>query len=392
MGAAAGLLLVAPLGAGAATAPTTATLAFPATSPVLAEVHGRWTTTVLVQDTGLCAPAVTYRLVLTTPGDTEREPGTASVSPRPGPGCALQADTVSTVTVRFPGVGPVVPSSAVLVVEPGTGATAVAGPSTIVLLVRRSIGLGAEILRPIVVGVAAALLFALVVLWLAAADPSEAATDAGAPRANAKVPMASATWSFKDSWATNITAAGAVLGAVVTATGSVTSAFPGVPLYRFALLNVVYAGMAAVAPVIVGLGNTRPGGSQPTQICLGQKSLLAGSGVTLLALAGELTSFATLVWWSSAVTWARWVLIVVIALAGLVVLGYAVLATVSLYQVPASDVTLPPAHAALAQRRVERAQRRAKVAAVAPAGVVARVRQKAAAFAFSAPHERAAAV
>ena len=50
----------------------------------------------------------------------------------------------------------------------------------------------------------------------------------------------------------------------------------------------------------------------------------------MLAVAGEITSLAMLEWWSSAVHWARIVLVVATALIAVLVIIYAVLATVSL--------------------------------------------------------------
>ncbi len=112
--------------------------------------------------------------------------------------------------------------------------------------------------------------------------------------------------------------------------GAVTSAFPGVPLYRFAILNAVYAAIAAVAPIVAGLGS-KPDSVNPDKIKFGRRSLLGAGGLTLLALGGELTSLATLEWWSSAVPWARIVLMTATGLVGALVLIYAVMTTVALF-------------------------------------------------------------
>lgn len=344
----------------ATSAPTTATLSLVATSPVLSEVDGHWTTTVLVQDTGLCATAVDFRLVLTTPADPPSVPGTAAVTPRPPAGCVLTAGAVSTVTVTFDKALPVVPSSAVLALQAATPTSVVAGPTTILLTVRRAIGLGRLVLLPLVVALGAAVLYLAVIGALlrhlrGQGDPWRAS--------------ATSTWSFKDSPVTNITAIGAVFGAVITATGAVVSAFPGVPLYRFSMLNAVYAGLAALGPVVAALGSRQARGAgqgdgTSSSVLLGTRSLLAAGALTLMGLAGELTSLATLEWWSSAVLWARVLLMVGTGLAGLLMLVYAVPAVVSLFSPPAA----------------------AKPRAAGPA------LRFASEFAFSAPQERSGAI
>ncbi|MFJ5547453.1 hypothetical protein [Streptomyces sp. NPDC093225] len=57
-------------------------------------------------------------------------------------------------------------------------------------------------------------------------------------------------WSVKDSWLTNITALGAVLGTVLTTTGFLDDWLPGVSLGRFLGMNLLYAGLILFAPIV----------------------------------------------------------------------------------------------------------------------------------------------
>jgi hypothetical protein len=65
-------------------------------------------------------------------------------------------------------------------------------------------------------------------------------------------------WNFKDSFATNVTAIGGLLAAALTAAGSSSSLLPGVETNRFSLLNAAWAGLAAIAPIVIGLGTRTP--------------------------------------------------------------------------------------------------------------------------------------
>ncbi len=67
---------------------------------------------------------------------------------------------------------------------------------------------------------------------------------------------AGSSWNFKDSIATNVTAAGGVLLAVISAAGATSTLFPGVDLTRFGLLNAVWGGVALIAPLVLGLFDT----------------------------------------------------------------------------------------------------------------------------------------
>jgi MFS family permease len=57
------------------------------------------------------------------------------------------------------------------------------------------------------------------------------------------------TWSFSGSWATTVTALGAVLATVLAASGFLEDVVPGVDVTRFIALNIVFGGAVIIAPV-----------------------------------------------------------------------------------------------------------------------------------------------
>src|ERR1035441_4320810 len=68
---------------------------------------------------------------------------------------------------------------------------------------------------------------------------------------------AAAAWTFSGSWATNITAAVAVVATLLTAGGTVSELLPGVEIGRFSLLIAMAGGVTLVAPLVFGALNYR---------------------------------------------------------------------------------------------------------------------------------------
>jgi hypothetical protein len=62
--------------------------------------------------------------------------------------------------------------------------------------------------------------------------------------------MASGAWTVNDSWATNIATVTAILTTVFGTTAAASTIFPGVPLDRFALVNVLAGGIIATVPLV----------------------------------------------------------------------------------------------------------------------------------------------
>jgi len=315
-----GLWSLSAAGAQTSGTPST-TLTIVTANPTLTQVQGRWTTTVFVQDVGPCVPSITFGLVSTTAGFQHYAKGRVEVRPRPPAGCALSADKVSKVTIRFVRHMSVVPIAAQLVVAVPAETATFTGSNTLALVIQRPIGIFWELWFPLCMGLVLAFAFAIA-FWVIACWKK-----AGGGVETAK---ASSTWSFKDSWATNLTVLGAGFAAVITATGAVTSVFPGVPLYRFAILNAAYAATGAIAPLVATLGRVNRDDAG-TAVQFSKRSLLCAGGLTLLALGAELATLATLAFLSSAVTWAGGVLMAVLSLVGVLAVCYAVPATTSLF-------------------------------------------------------------
>lgn len=108
---------------------------------------------------------------------------------------------------------------------------------------------------------------------------------------------ASASWSFKDSWVTNITALGGGVGAIVAAAGATSTVFPGVALDRFAILLAFFAAVVVMGPLVLGL--CLPRSDDPDLVQATGFSLLVAAFVTLVGVGGEIGTIGSLIWLSS---------------------------------------------------------------------------------------------
>jgi hypothetical protein len=262
----------------------------------------------------MCVPNATYELLVSTTDVSGPIIGTSAVTPTPPSGCALTAGIVNKVSLQFANGFTKMPSAVTLEIYENTGdpSQPAASPQTIQLSVQRALGLIHEVLFPLVFGLLCAAAFLV----------------GCSPKFRNNQLEAGSSWSFKDSWATNITFVGALFGAIISATGSIASAFPGVPLYRFAILNAAYASIVGVAPAIAAIRSGPPKmvGGQPL-IALNPVSVYGAGALTFVSLGGVLVSLAELEWWSSAVLWARVVLIVLTLGVIVPILVYAVEST-----------------------------------------------------------------
>ena len=172
--------------------------------------------------------------------------------------------------------------------------------------------------------------FALLFLMLALAFEA----DRTGRRIDFSAPVyAAASWTFKDSWATNITVVGAVLGTFLSASGSVTSLFPGVPLYRFSLANAACGALVIVVPLVVAVcsvltkedPDVKP--QQGDAIVASFGAVLVGGTLTMFGVGAELSLFGVLADVSGATSGWTGVFLAALALAALVVLAYALLTT-----------------------------------------------------------------
>jgi hypothetical protein len=77
--------------------------------------------------------------------------------------------------------------------------------------------------------------------------------DQNRPRFWRKPIYASATWTFKDSWATNIALGATAIAAVLTGAGAVSTLLPGVQLDRYAILMAICGAIIVAAPFVFGV-------------------------------------------------------------------------------------------------------------------------------------------
>ena len=137
------------------------------------------------------------------------------------------------------------PVTAAVVVTPAPPGAA---PVQITVAVHRLVSWWQYAWYPLVCGVVLALLVVATVLAIGC----RTRPGAGPPRVRfkrvwARPLYASAAWTFSGSWTTNVTAAGAVVAGVLTATGAVSELLPGLELGRFSLL-IVAALLASRSP------------------------------------------------------------------------------------------------------------------------------------------------
>ncbi len=186
---------------------------------------------------------------------------------------------------------PAIPQTASLALTPQPAQLAVAVvPMDITLSVRREVSTAEYIWIPVLCG------FALAVLLVGLTGIF------GVPRPGGRVRLhrarfwqlplhASAAWSFGDSWATNITAVSTVIGAVLTASGSVAELIPGVELGRFGLLIALAGVITAAAPLLFGWLNCHFGGADQTIAGVAVISLpqqANAHGVQIIVPAGDI--------------------------------------------------------------------------------------------------------
>jgi hypothetical protein len=278
----------------------------------------------------------------------------SSSAPATLPGASATSTTITTATSTT-----ATTTATAIPTTPATpGAAAGAAPAVILLSLHRDTTAGEELWWPLVAGFAFALLAVLVtvITIIVAARRSQAPSAQSpvelwtAPRWRDAI-KASSSWNYKDSIATNVTAVGAVLAAVLSAAGSSAQVFPDVTMSRFSLVNVLYGAITVVAPLWLGFWSSidtvkaDPAAPATTQGAAAAKAsaaatkpaiavpywvLLVAIAITLTATGGALATLwvlATLAATTSTVVVFVHVLVVV---AGLVVIGYVAQGTLSL--------------------------------------------------------------
>src|ERR1035441_5244688 len=264
--------------AASATAPAasaSATAVAPAAesvSPVLTQqASGIWTTTIYLSTAALCPASPSFELVTTSPDHAV--PGQAAYHPAVNCGALAPAAPAPLTAVQLT-FGPCnelasPPVTAAVVVTP---AVATAAPVQITVTVHRRVSSYQYLWIPFGSGAGLAALFVLTMLIGKLPDPNAGQPDppAGQQPSQDGRPVkmgrrqfwsrplyAAAAWTFSGSWATNITAAVAVVATLLTAGGTVSELLPGVEIGRFSLLIAMAGGVTLVAPLVFGTLNYR---------------------------------------------------------------------------------------------------------------------------------------
>lgn len=273
-----------------------------------------WTTTILIDESPSCLPGLSYQLVTTSPDYLVNgtPTGTAAVGPvagpgvigldpvslnsldrrHLGPGCAKAAGADSEVSLKFPLTAPfpTVPLGATLVVnDPGGPVPAAA---TQLMTVHALVTGWQYLWFPLIYGgvMVALFLFAVGLVPLGRLVWKRKLAPSG--RGFWRRPVyASAAWTFTDSPATNISALGTILAAILAAAGATSTLLPGVQVDHFAILIAVCAAIVGSAPLAFGIINTwfaRSRGSVPDNASL----RFTSNVVELGAPAGASLTFA----------------------------------------------------------------------------------------------------
>ena len=115
-------------------------------------------------------------------------------------------------------------------------------------------------------------------------------------------------WSFKDSWLTNITALGAVLGSILSATGVVDDLIPGIPAAHVLGMSLLFGFIVLSAPLVYAWSfnweydDETPAKLEATALEWG---VVAATSVTLWAVVGQLGTILLLVILSPMTFWPK---------------------------------------------------------------------------------------
>lgn len=243
---------------------------------------GTWTTTAYLNTAALCAEPVTFALQLTpSPGKPVPATPASSVTANCGPGETASPITAVTLSASLAEV----PLSATLVVTPSPVTAASETQLDVTLAVHRHVSVYQYLVIPVCSG---AVLAALLIIATVAFGVPRSRRPARPPRSgrrNAHLdkedfwrrPLyAASAWTWGDSWVTNITAVGTLIGTVLTASSGVAALLPGVDQGRFSLLLAMAGGVSVIAPLVFALLNYRFSRQNPATARIMQISLPAG--------------------------------------------------------------------------------------------------------------------
>ena len=245
---------------------------------------GTWTTTAYLNTAALCAEPVTFALQLTpSPGKPVPATPASSVTANCGAGEAASPITAVPLSASLPEV----PLSATLVVTPSPLAAASEAQLNITLAVHRHVSVYQYLVIPAGAGAALAALLIVATVAFGVPRSRRPARPPRSGRRNAHLdkedfwrrPLyAASAWTWGDSWVTNITAVGTLIGTVLTASSGVAALLPGVDQGRFSLLLAMAGGVSVIAPLVFALLNYRFSRQNPATARIMRISLPAEHG------------------------------------------------------------------------------------------------------------------
>jgi hypothetical protein len=245
---------------------------------------GTWTTTAYLNTAALCAEPVTFALQLTpSPGKPVPATPAGSVTANCGAGEAASPITAVMLSASLAEV----PLSATLVVTPSPFAAASEAQLDVALAVHRHVSVSQYLVIPACSGAALAALLIIATVAFGVPRSRRPARPPRSGRRNAHLdkedfwrrPLyAASAWTWGDSWVTNITAVGTLIGTVLTASSGVAALLPGVDQGRFSLLLAMAGGVSVIAPLVFALLNYRFSRQNPATARIMQISLPAGHG------------------------------------------------------------------------------------------------------------------
>jgi hypothetical protein len=245
---------------------------------------GTWTTTAYLNTAALCAEPVTFALQLApSPGKPVPATPTSSVTANCGAGETASPITAVTLSASLPEI----PQSATLVVTPSPAVAPSETQLDVTLAVHRHVSVYQYLVIPVCSGAALAALLIIATMAFGVPRSRRPARPPRSGRRNAHLdkedfwrrPLyAASAWTWGDSWVTNITAVGTLIGTVLTASSGIASLLPGVDQGRFSLLLAMAGGVSVIAPLIFALLNYRFSRQNPATARIIQISLPAGHG------------------------------------------------------------------------------------------------------------------
>lgn len=137
-------------------------------------------------------------------------------------------------------------------------------------------------------------------------------------------------WTFGGSWVTVISVLGAALATVLGTSGLIADAFPGIDVQRFVVLNLLLGGVVLTGPLIY-TANSRVDVATINGRAYG---LWLAASVTLIGVAGQLSTLGELAWLSNGAILQKFGIVVVIAFAGVVLFWYSFQSVDQLVRLP----------------------------------------------------------